>query len=461
MNRIISLVFITIFICLFNPLSVKAEGYDVGYSTWSEVKSDNVNEVSAIQYGKKLPLTWSSWSTTKSDSKFQIEKEEKTDYYAFNTPNQYNWNNVVGKPLYTWNFGSSVRVVGFYANVETYFPDPGSIVQGTYYLGPPLELYCDGTLIKSIDFHDYQSDWNPSIDCNCQTLQLKMRDGKWNGSDRSITRTRTRMSNTKATISKKMYSYVTSWDNGSGWRFNTKYSELYGKSSQIPTQRTVYSYPLTYKIDYELDGGTVSEPLITSYTVLDEFDLPVVTKSGYEFLGFYSGGIKYTKISKGTYGNLKLSAKFERKKATLIIGPHQFKKEDKQLTIDELLKLVHASAIDEYDGDITKNIKVDNITYLSDDDTINDPEYFDISKAGKVTITFSITNSGGLTTVVIRNFYILGDHQISDLSKEDIRISTRYINYDYNNTLDQKSVWRQSEYQELLESKYIKMKGVD
>ena len=71
-----------------------------------------------------------------------------------------------------------------------------------------------------------------------------------------------------------------------------------------------------YTIDYELDGGTTSESLPTSYTILTEtFSLPVPLKYGYKFCGWVindntDASLNLT-IKKGTVGNLTLKAVYD------------------------------------------------------------------------------------------------------------------------------------------------------
>ena len=73
---------------------------------------------------------------------------------------------------------------------------------------------------------------------------------------------------------------------------------------------------ITYSVDYDQKDGVVDIPLITHYTVNDEFTLPALTKNGYTFTGWTLEGSPAEpntnyKVTKGTTGNLKFIANFE------------------------------------------------------------------------------------------------------------------------------------------------------
>ena len=87
----------------------------------------------------------------------------------------------------------------------------------------------------------------------------------------------------------------------------------------VPAQNiniVVKTEVITYSVDYDQKDGVVDSPLITHYTVNDEFTLPALTKKGYTFTGWTLEGsnadpIKNYKVTKGTTGNLKFIANFE------------------------------------------------------------------------------------------------------------------------------------------------------
>lgn len=450
MKKIFEIFLATLLIFFVSSENVVADSFLPGYSEWSEEASGNKNEVSDVQYGRLLPKTWSPWSTTIPESKFQKSRVGNVKHYSYNGESHY-WNDANAKELFTWDFGSKVRITFLYADVDTYVSSTW-----TNYQGPPLQLYCDGTLVKNIGAHDYSKNWNPDIDCNCRYLKLSM------GANAGLGRNRTSIVGTWATVTTTEYSYVVEWDNGNDWRFDEQYEELYGEDSQIPTQRDVYSYPLTYSISYDLDGGEPLGDLVYEYTVLDEVILPAAYKKGYNFIGWFDQyGKQYEKIPSGTYGDLLLIANYERKEPTIYISDTYYEQDDRRVTIEELLKDVNAKAIDELDGDISDKITVDYINYNDSGILVNNPEYLDISEGQKVNIGFSITNSGDKKAFIEKTIYILAKHEISEYDLNNTKIYTRFINDNYKETLATNSVWLNENYQRLLNTVYEKMRKED
>lgn len=70
----------------------------------------------------------------------------------------------------------------------------------------------------------------------------------------------------------------------------------------------------TYTISYELNGGTANH-LKDTYTVQDEYQLPIPKKKGYTFIGWNDGTqtnpLKDMKLSKGTTGNKTYAAYYK------------------------------------------------------------------------------------------------------------------------------------------------------
>lgn len=446
--KIIKLLLI-VFLFFYFPKELKADDLPIGYSEWSTIKSGDENEISAIEYGRLLPLEWSDYSSDLPDTKFYKTGDDLKKYYAFeHFDNQYMWNDSRAKTLFIWDFEEKERLNYFYADVDT-------CVGETYtnYIAPPLRLYCDNHLIASIGVHGVLDNWEVNLDCDCTLLQLDMLDGGGEG------RNSTYIVATFAATSIKQYAYVTKWSSGVDWRFLEPYEELYGEVSQIPTERTVYSKPIDYLINYELNGGYFDEDVIDKYTIFDEIILPIPKKQGYEFNYWLSNNEVLNKIEKGTYGDLFLNANYERLKPNIFISDLVFYNNDQKIMIDELINLVNGKAIDELDGDISKDIKVDEIEYELENIKINNPEYLDISKEQTISITFSITNSGNKKASIKKRFYILG--QGEEINKlDDMKIYSRFINEEYQDSLDINSIWRQKDYYEILQKAFNKMKGM-
>ena len=443
MKKLVKILFISFILITISCISTSANSEYKGYSEWSTTKTDDPNEISAIQYGVLLPKTWSTWSTSKADTLYQKMRLNETKHYT-NNGNPISWKNANAKTLYTWNFGGLKHVSGFFGDVDTYVG--GS---WTNYDGPPLELKCDGKTVASVGRHDYLKNWEVKLDCNCSMVELSMRTNNGDG------RNNTMVVGTWLLTSNYEYSYVKEWNTGSGWRFNEPYEDKYGAESQIPTSRTVYSYPIEYKINYDLDGGEFKEEPTYTYTVLsDDIKIPSAKKLGYEFLGFYDeSGNKIEVIKKGSTGNLNLKAKYERKDPTLYVGYTYFDVSDTPLSFKDLIKEVKATASDELDGDLTKNIYIEDIEYeIGGNNT-----YLDLSKEQSFTITFSVKNSGDKKVSVKRTYYILGT-ATSGEKEVDVDIYFRYINEDFNYTLTNDSIWATDEnYKQKLIKAYKKM----
>ena len=76
----------------------------------------------------------------------------------------------------------------------------------------------------------------------------------------------------------------------------------------------------TYSIIYELNGGTNPENAINSYNYNEEKELPVPTRKGYSFKGWYKESDfvnKVERIEKGMSGNLTLYAKWTKASYTI------------------------------------------------------------------------------------------------------------------------------------------------
>lgn len=447
MNKILKIILILIICNLCLPLKVKAQDVKPGYSPWNEYPTGDPYEESTIQYGRKVPVAWSDWSSDNPSSftkDFKV-KDGGKKYYAYNNEGKF-WSDVNAKSLYTWDFGYMAKVIYAYIDVDTYrSPNYDN------YQAPPLQLYCDGRQIASIGTHDVLQNWNPSINHSCRYLELKMSNNAGGGKNRTM------IVGTWVTTSLTLYSYVTKWSEGQDWRFDKPYERIYGENPQIPTERKVYSHPLKYRINYELDGGTFLQEPTYEYTVNDEVSIPSVTKKGYDFIGFVdSKGNTVSKIEKGSYGDITLRATYKRRAPTLYISYTYFDCEDKKIPFDELLKRVNAKAIDELDGDISEKIKVSQIVYYPSNYVDDNPDSLDISKAGYVDISFYVVNSGDESASLTRRYYILNKGEKIDDQDVGIQIYPRYITEDFKQSLQDDSIWKEEAYADALAQAYQK-----
>lgn len=443
----LSKLILSIFILLINfTLTISADDDPpIGYTPWSTEKTGDENEISILQYGRMVPIKWSNWSEDIPISVYQRRRDGMKKHYANRSASaSVIYENADARTLYRWNFSSRRKIIYFYADVDTYKHENGV---STEYEGPPMQLYCDGNLIATTGKHNELINWNPQINTYCKTLALNM-----SKNDDGI-RNRTMIVGTYVGSFIDEYSYVVEWSEGQDWRYHEEYEHITGSNPQIPTSRNVYSHPITYSITYILDGGTVNGELIKSYTILDTVNLPTVSKKGYDFLGFYdASGNKYEKIKKGTYGNLTLYAKYEKRVPTLDVGYTYFDvdKEKQVIDIKEVINKSNAKAYDRKQGDITGNIKIISISYKDKNKTINNPTYLEIDERDLVTITFYVENDVGGEALVTRRFHIIGKGTDIEDYVDDIKIYSRYISNDYYITLDPNSIWQTSSYQQTL-----------
>lgn len=447
MKKITKIILWIIALVLLTNSVIKAEPPLPGYSEWSTEKTGDENEISELQYGRKLPIEWSSWSTEKPSSVYQRWRDGIKKHYAFKEETKpVTFYDAKAKRLYRWNFSSKRKIVYLYADVDTYISGSND-----YYEGPPLQLYCDGNLIASTGVHNELKNWNPSINASCSYMELYMSDNS--GHDRN----RTMVVGTWVGSYVDEYSYVIKWNNGQDWRTDKEYEHITGSNPQIPTQRIVYSHPVTYKINYDLNGGTANGKLTYTYTVLDEVSFPTLSKIAHDFLGFYdSKGNKVEKITKGTYGDINLYAKFKERIPKLTVGYTYFDKDEENPTIDikEVIKQSNAEAYDEKQGDITDKIVIKSIEYRDKEKTVEYPNYLEVDQKDQVTIKYTVTNDVGGTSEVTRIFYILGKGVEIENYSDNIKIYSRYISKNYIGTLDTNSIWNNDDYKKTLNSAF-------
>lgn len=79
-------------------------------------------------------------------------------------------------------------------------------------------------------------------------------------------------------------------------------------------------YPTTYKITYNLNGGTNNSANPSTYNILYGVSLKNPTRTGYTFDGWYIGGTKVTGINEGKKANFATSAELYSELAKRTIG---------------------------------------------------------------------------------------------------------------------------------------------
>ena len=103
------------------------------------------------------------------------------------------------------------------------------------------------------------------------------------------------------------------------WKIEGKGSKIEDNVFIMGTEDTVITAvweKVSYKISYDLNGGTQGENVVTTYTdTTDTFDLPVPVKNGYSFEGWYTdsdySSEVVVKVEEGSTGNRAYYAKWE------------------------------------------------------------------------------------------------------------------------------------------------------
>ena len=112
-------------------------------------------------------------------------------------------------------------------------------------------------------------------------------------------------------VSKDGYNFL-GWFDENGVKFTkTKYDIL----GDIELWYQL-SAPIDYSINYILDGGVNPSNAPTSYSIVNQPDLPVPTKTGYTFGGWYDGSKKVENL-RGIFKNLSLRAHWTANDVTL------------------------------------------------------------------------------------------------------------------------------------------------
>jgi len=79
--------------------------------------------------------------------------------------------------------------------------------------------------------------------------------------------------------------------------------------------------PISYSINYDLNGGDIAEGNPTKYTIeTNTIILSEPHKSGYRFIGWKNGEMLINSIDNGMYGNLELIAQWEANKYSVLLN---------------------------------------------------------------------------------------------------------------------------------------------
>ena len=100
-----------------------------------------------------------------------------------------------------------------------------------------------------------------------------------------------------------------------GWEYEGEFVE---KLEVARNYKLVAKWELEeYSISYDVAGGEYEGEAKTVYTIYESVELPVPTKEGFEFKGWYAGEELVESVKEGSTGNLELVAKWELVKYTI------------------------------------------------------------------------------------------------------------------------------------------------
>lgn len=105
---------------------------------------------------------------------------------------------------------------------------------------------------------------------------------------------------------------------GSNERYDEYKDEAYITFNGEKTEIYARFMPIEYEINYELNGGVLSETPISTYTIeSSDYILPIPTKQYYQFDGWKNKDTIVNKISKGTTGDITLIATWTQKEGLM------------------------------------------------------------------------------------------------------------------------------------------------
>lgn len=103
-----------------------------------------------------------------------------------------------------------------------------------------------------------------------------------------------------------------------GWYADRGLQNEYNMAKPVTNNTTIYAKlsPTDYNITYHTNGGILPSDAPTKYTFGDTVDLPIPTRKGYDFDGWYQGSdfrYKVDKITSEDWGDMELYAKWKVK----------------------------------------------------------------------------------------------------------------------------------------------------
>lgn len=203
---------------------------------------------------------------------------------------------------------------------------------------------------------------------------------------------------------------------------------------------------ITYDITYELNNGTMNTN-VNKYDCTQEVYIPIPTKLGYTFIGWYDGKDtkKDYKISKHTYGNIHLEAIFEPNKYTIYLDYNggTGDKELIEVTYDEFYNL----PVPTKDGykfmgwyDVDNSILVEDDIYKITNDLYLQARYeyiyyvtynLDGGECNNLPTEFTESTKFNLPLPQKQGYYFIGwydenNELVSELNNKDYTLKAKY-----------------------------------
>lgn len=172
-----------------------------------------------------------------------------------------------------------------------------------------------GTKVTSISAKDY-----PAVTLTAKWTPKKFYiDYDLNGGKNNAANVKTRnLADGALTLSKPTRAGYTfkGWYTSADFAGNSKVTSVLGKSKQTVKLYAKWSAK-TYKLKYVAGGGAMPASYKTTYKVTNRVQLPLPTREGYTFYGWYDNkecaGMPVFVLEKGTYGSKTLYGKWTTK----------------------------------------------------------------------------------------------------------------------------------------------------
>ncbi len=212
---------------------------------------------------------------------------------------------------------------------------------------------------------DKEAKWNPITDASWDEIIKALKENNFQVySEKEATNYNISYENTKGAINTNGTTYTIEYSNiylsdisvdgytFDGWYKGDEKMDVIPNGSIGDIELTAKWSIITYTITYENIKKDAINPNKSEYTVEDEVSLTDLSVDGYVFNGWYKGNNKVTEISKGSIGNIELTAKWETIEYTIT-----YKNTKDAVNINKTTYTIEDSAI------ILSDISVDGYTF--------------------------------------------------------------------------------------------------